>query len=288
MRRRAARWPLGSCVLAAVLLVACDAQAPWRDDFASGAVRDPARWCERYHHAHATSGGILLQRSEHGSDACTSGGGRSCSAAGCDACDCEPPCSPCAKVGDPQGNAVLMTTFDAVGTEREATARFTIERQLPVDGHVGLYVAIHPHCHTTVQGLLVADAPGEFHLNVAVINQFIGGRGPGTDLCRIDPVLEISPPLAERIALEEGRSYEWRLTATLSGRERIDVASEVRDAAGERLASARHVFEVPGAWRWFGVAGAAARYAFGAQYTLAPSPAGGDPALRLSSFSARP
>jgi hypothetical protein len=287
VRQRAARRALKSVALVA-LLVACDRPAPWRDDFAGGAGGDPTRWCERYHHAHVTIGGIRVERSERSDDACTSGGGRSCRDAGCDACLCDPPCSPCAKVADPQGNAVLMTSSDAVGTEREATARFTIERQLPVDAHVGLYVAIHPHCHTTVQGLLVADAPGEFHLNVAASNQFIGGRGPANDLCRVDPVADISAALAERIALEEGRSYAWRLTAALAERERIDVTTELRDATGRRLASARHVFRVPGAWRWFGVAGGAARYAFGAQYTLAPSPSGGDPALLLESFSARP
>lgn len=287
MRLRAARPALASVVLAA-MLVACDRPASWRDDFAGGAGDAAARWCERYHHGHSSEAGILLQRSEGAARACRSGSGRSCVAAGCDPCGCEPPCSPCAKVADPSGNAVVMTAFDAVGSERAATARFTIVRQLPTQAHVGLYVAIHPHCHTTVQGLLVADAPGEFHLNVAAINQFIGGEGQANDLCRVDPFMEISPPLVERIALEEGRSYEWRLTAALSASERIDVISELRDAADRRLASARHVFHVQGAWRWFGVAGAAARYAFGAQYTLAPSPSGGEPALLLESFAARP
>jgi hypothetical protein len=101
-------------------------------------------------------------------------------------------------------------------------------------------------------------------------------------------VHEISAPLATGIPLLEGRTYTWQLSAELLDAERIDVTTEVRDAADVSLAVARHQFRVRGAARWFGVAGRAARYAFGAQLTLADSPSGGEPALFLESFTARP
>jgi len=277
-------------VALAGLVAGCERTSTWTDHFQTSPFAGAdARWCERYHHAHFSGGEISFVRSERSADACTADDGRSCVEPGCDPCGCEPPCSPCSKVGDRQGNAIAMTTFDAVGDRRVATARFRIERQLPVQAHVGIYVALHPHCHTTVQGLLVADGPGDFHLNVAAFNEFIGGDATLNAACRADTFSEISPPLATRIALVEGRVYTWELSATLVDAQRIEVATAVRDADDDRtLATARHAFTVPGAARWFGVAGGAARYGFGAEYTLAASPSGGEPEIRLTSFTARP
>lgn len=284
------RRALRIAVVLAGVLAGCERAASWTDRFEtdpfSGAE---ARWCERYHHAHlADGGGISFVRSERSSDACTADGGRSCVVPGCDPCGCEPPCSPCAKVGDAKGNAIVMTTHDALGDRRVASARFTIVRQMPPEAHVGIYVALHPHCHTTVQGLLVADRPGEFHLNVAAFNEFIGGDPAQYESCRSDPFAEISPPLAAGLRLDEGRTYEWELSAALVDARRIDVASVLRDENGGTIATATHTFDVAGASRWFGVAGGAARYGFGAEYTRAASPSGGEPELLLTSFTARP
>ena len=136
------------------------------------------RWCERYHHAHWVGGAVRFTRSAPLFRECTQGdedASRSCDEDGCAPCGC---CtgSPCAKVGDPNGNAVLMTARDDVGPRRSITVHFALEHRLrPVSSHLGLYAALHPHCHTTVQALLVPDGPGTYHLNLAVLNQYIGG-----------------------------------------------------------------------------------------------------------------
>lgn len=300
-RRRARATPSRLARTAAALgllaaLGAChdDHRGPLRERFATSPFAASApRWCERYHHAHFAAPGVRFTRSGPASAAeCDAGvaAGRalSCAMAGCDACDCTPPCSPCAKAGDPNGNAVLMTTSDAPGTRRVAIATFTIEGRMPAGSHVGLYVALHPHCHTTVQGLLVADAPGRFHLNVAAIDQAIGGKPSLSAGCGVEPFGDVSPPLATDIALREGERYRWRLAASLDGDGRITVATRVSPARGGRSSGGRYRFTPPRAARWFGAAGGASRYGFGAQFTRAASPSGGEPALRLLEFVARP
>jgi len=276
------------------LLVTCDGADHLRERFATTPfAADAPRWCERYHHAHFDAGSIRLTRSDTASaDECALGeeAGRalSCTSPGCDPCGCAPPCSPCAKAADVNGNAVLMTTSDAPGARRVAVATFVIERAMPAGSHIGLYVALHPHCHTTVQGLLVADGAGEFHLNVAALNEYIGGDSTLYAACREDPFSAISPPLAERIVLREGARYRWRLAARLEPNGHVRVSSTVRPVGGGSVRAGRYVFSPANAARWFGAAGGAARYAFGAQFSRAPSPSGGDPVLRLLEFAARP
>jgi len=169
------------CVLAAMLLGVpgnASAASLRRDGFATSPFEATSpRWCERYHHAHYVDGMVRFTRSSDAAAECSrgevAGEARSCSGIGCDPCGREG--SPCAKIGDPNGNAVLETTRDEPGSERIIVAEFEVERQLPLDGtHIGIYVALHEHCHTTVQGLLVPDRPGVYHLNLAAFNQFIG------------------------------------------------------------------------------------------------------------------
>jgi hypothetical protein len=258
------------------------------DDFATSPF-DPRhpRWCERYHHGHWEEGVVRLFPS--GPSECEVGpvrAYRSCEEKGCSACDAAGG-SPCAKAGDPRGNAVIQTVSDQLGTERVATAIFTIERALPVGGsHLGLYVAFHPHCHGTVQSILVPDGPGVYHLNVAMFNEYIGGDRAAYRSCLRDPVASISPPLAESIELAEGRRYRWTLRASLESAARIVTSSELWDDTGTSLAHAGYVLTGPGLGAWFGAAGGASRFAFGAQFSRTPSPSGGSPALRLLEFRA--
>ncbi len=255
---------------------------------------DPAapRWCERYHHGHFADGAVRFHRSAASPDECASGRAErsslSCATAGCEPCGSGVG-SPCAKVGDPWGNAVIMTTADHVGTRRSVAARFEIERQLPVgEAHLGLYAALHPHCHMTVQAMLVPDRPAVYHLNLAAINEEIGGDAEVYRECRRNVVHAISPPLAAGIKLDEGEVYFWTLRVHLDSRQDIVASTSIGDIGGRVLASSRHVFTgAPAAAAWLGVAGQAARYAFGAQLSLAPSPSGGEPSVLLLDFAGR-
>ena len=242
------------------------------------------RWCERYHHAHWVGGAVRLTRSRPEASECGVAGdraARSCREPGCDACGTAG--SPCAKVGDPLGNAVIETVRDDPGIRRTVTARFAIERPLPLaESHLAVYAALHPHCHTTVQAILVPDRPGAYHLNVAAFNQFIGGDRRRYRVCLDHPMHEISPPLARDVVLAEGRPYVWTLTTELDRTGRLVASSTVVDDAGARLASGRYTFTAGDVRGWFGVAGAAARYGFGAQLGRDPA----DPALRLLRFDA--
>lgn len=246
---------------------------------------DPAapRWCERYHHGHWGSRSIRLTPSRPATSECEAGGKRrrlSCTEPGCDACGRRAK-SPCAKVGDPRGNAVVQTVDDHPGSRRAVAARFRIERQLPLaDSHLAMYVALHPHCHTTAQALLVPDRPGTYHLNVAAFNQFIGGDRALYRACLADPMSEMSAPLATDIQLDVGASYEWTLWAELDANGHIVATSAVSDANGTVLGTGHYTFGTATATSWFGVAGAAARFGFGAQLGGAP----GAPAVRLLRF----
>lgn len=246
---------------------------------------DPAtpRWCERYHHGHWVARSIRLTRSRPVRSECAAGGKRtrlSCAEPGCDGCGYGTE-SPCAKVGDPRGNAVVQTVRDHTGLRRSVAARFRIEGQLPLAGsHLALYVALHPHCHTTAQAILVPDRPGTYHLNVAAFNQFIGGDRGRYRGCLADPMSEISAPIASDIRLDVGVSYEWVLWAELDASGHIVATSAVSDEDGTVLGTGHYTFRSAEATSWFGVAGAAARYGFGAQFGSAP----GAPAVRLLRF----
>ena len=253
------------------------------------APRTP-RWCERYHHGHWDGSVVRLKASSTDASECAAGEGPlaslSCAEDGCGPCGC---CtgSPCSKIGEPQGNAVIQTTADVPGSRRSTTATFAIERQLPVGGtHLGLYAALHPHCHTTVQAILVPDRPGVFHLNVAAFNQFIGGDSAIYRSCLENPLAAISPPLASEIALGEGHTYRWTLEAHLDPAQHVVASTSIEDASGLRLGSGSHTFTEATAGDWFGVAGRGARYAFGAQLSTAASPSGGSPAVLLLDFAA--
>jgi hypothetical protein len=174
---------------------------------------------------------------------------------------------------------------DDPGTRRTVTARFRIERQLPLaDSHLAVYAALHPHCHTTAQAILVPDRPGVYHLNVAAFNAFIGGDRERYRVCLGNPMNEISAPLATDIVLGEGASYAWTLATELDARGHIVATSTVAAEDGTILGVGHHVFTSTVATSWFGVAGAAARYGFGAQFGTGPSPSGGEPALLLLGF----
>jgi hypothetical protein len=241
------------------------------------------RWCERYHHGHWIGASLRLTRSRRVVSECAAGGRQtslSCTDPGCDSC-AKRARSPCAKVGDRRGNAVVQTARDHPGRRRAVTALFRIERQLGLgDSHLALYAALHPHCHTTAQAILVPDRPGRYHLNVAAFNQFIGGNRRRYRICLTDPMNEISPPLASEIRLDEDVPYEWTLWAELDANGRIVATSTVTDEAGNVLGTGHHGFRSATATSWFGVAEAAARYGFGAQFGSAP----GRPAVRLLRF----
>jgi hypothetical protein len=241
------------------------------------------RWCERYHHGHWMSeGGIRFERSGAAASECEAGGpgtSLSCHEPGCDPCGHVG--SPCAKIGDPLGNAVVQTATDDPGVRRSVTARFRIERQLPIgESHLALYAALHPHCHTTAQAILVPDRPGVFHLNVAAFNEFIGGDRRRQRVCLTEPMHEISPPLAVDLRLDEGVRYAWTLTAELDARGHLVAVSTVADQRGNVLGSGRYTFVSAPAVSWFGALGAAARYGFGAQLGAGA----GDPAVMLLEF----
>jgi hypothetical protein len=248
-------------------------------------------WCERYHHAHWVGGAIRFTRSARLFHECTPQGdgdsARSCDEAGCSPCGC---CagSPCAKVGDANGNAILMTARDEVGPRRSITVRFALEHRLQlVSSHLGLYAALHPHCHTTVQALLVPDGPDAYHLNLAVLNQYIGGDRARYRACVEHPFAEISPALVGDIRLKEAESYRWTLAVEPAGGD-IAVTSLVETAAGTRLAQAEYRFTVPGVWSWLGIADGASRYAFGVQFGPLPNTgAGADPEPSVVLFDVR-
>jgi hypothetical protein len=258
-----------------------------RDAFATSPFEAASpRWCERYHHAHYTDGVVRFTRSSDAPPECSRGEAtreaHSCTEIGCGACARDG--SPCAKIGDPNGNAILETARDEPGSKRSIIAEFEVERQLPVGGtHIGIYVALHAHCHTTVQGLLVPDRPGVYHLNLAAFNQYIGGDEDAYRRCREKPLAEISPPLAEEIEIPEGRRTTWTLQARLDAAGHVIASSAVRDSGGVLLGAGRHTFAQAVATSWFGVAGGASRYAFGAQLGTGPSPSGGEPAVLLRS-----
>ena len=190
-------------------------------------------------------------------------------------------------MGDPLGNAVIQTTADHPGNHRVVTARFRIDRQLPAgESHLALYAALHPHCHTTAQAILVPDRPGVFHLNVAAFNQFIGGDAAVYPECTSDPLATISPLLARDVPLAEGREYRWTLAARLDASGTLVMASKVIAGDGAILASGRYTIAPEGIARWFGVAGKAARFGFGAQFSRQPSPSGGEPVLSLLAIRA--
>jgi hypothetical protein len=252
--------------------------------------RNP-RWCERYHHGHYRGHAVRLTPSRATDAACTAGEGAgsssSCVDPGCDACAARAP-SPCAKVGDPHGNAVIQTVRDYVGTRRAVTAQFLIERQLPVgESHVAIYAAMHPHCHSTVQAILVPDGVGMYHLNVAVMQHYIGGNRVLYRRCLSDPVERISPPIADHLALVEGHAYRWTLVTVLREDGELVVSSNLETSDGVQLGSGRYRFSDVAVRSWFGVAGGAARYAFGAQFSAADSPSGGAPSVLLLSFDGR-
>lgn len=247
-------------------------------------------WCERYHHAHWVGGAIRFTRSAPLFHECTLEGdekSRSCDEAGCSPCGC---CagSPCAKVGDPHGNAVLMTARDEVGPRRSISARFAVEQRLqPVSSHLGLYAALHPHCHTTVQALLVPDGPATYHLNLAVLNEYIGGDRARYRACLEHPFSEISPALVGDIRLNAAEAYRWTLAVEPAGDE-IAVTSSVETADGNLLAQAEYRFTVPGVRAWLGVAGGAARYGFGVQFgPLASTGTGASPEPSVVLFDVR-
>jgi hypothetical protein len=72
------------------------------------------------------------------------------------------------------------------------------------------------------------------------------------------------------------------LTTALDRDGHLVAASVVTDAHGRVLGSGRHTFRSAVATSWFGVAGAAARYGFGAQFGAGA----GDPAVLLLRFDA--
>ena len=265
----------------------------FRDRFAvSPFEASKPRWCERYHHAHWTAGAIHFRPSGRAAAECTASDGPlsslSCNDPGCDPCSAKSG-SRCSKIGDPRGNAILQTARDAPGQRRSIRATFVIERQLPIGGsHLGLYVAIHPRCHTTLQAILVPDRPGVYHLNVAAFNQPIGDGGELDPSCREHPLEAISPPLADEIALHEGQRYVWTMDGSLDASGHLVASSRIADAGGKVLATGHHVFTEAPAAAWFGVPQRAARYAFGAQFSAAPSPSGGVPSLLLVDVMASP
>jgi hypothetical protein len=282
---------ISTAPLALLLFATAGVAGPGFDDTFTTTPFDAAapRWCERYHHGHYVGGAVRFSRSSASGPECRAGGegtSLSCREEGCDPCAC---CagSPCSKVGDPQGNAVIQTAGDHLGVRRSVTAKFQIERQLPVGGaHIGIYVALHPHCHTTVEGLLVPDRPGVYHLNLAASNQYIGGAPGKYRECRENSFAAISQPLASEIALGAGEVYTWRLDARLDAESYVVASSVVQGASGATLASGEYRFTDARADSWFGRAGKGARYAFGAQLAQAASPSGGEPSLLLLEFHA--
>lgn len=247
------------------------------------------RWCERYHHGHWTGHAIRFTASKSDHAECRlgtdDGSGLGCREAGCDPCDC---CrgSPCSKIGDPLGNAVIMTTADFPGTRRTIRARFRIERQLPVgDAHLALYAALHPHCHTTIQAILVPDAPGVFHLNLAAFNAFIGGDRETYGTCTTDRLEHVSTPRGGDFTLDENVDYVWTL-ATVGTGDAVAMRSKVATATGRVVASGRDEILADGIAHWHGTTDGAARFAFGAQFSRAPSPSGGAATLVLVEIGA--
>jgi hypothetical protein len=245
-------------------------EARVREDFATTPF-DPAaaRWCERYHHAHFRDGAIRFEPSTPDASQCDAGRREhtalSCEEAGCGPCSSDGP-SPCSKLGDRRGNAVLLTAVDQVGTRRSVTAWFRIERPLVApETHLGLYAALHPHCHTTTQAILVPDGGDRFHLNLAVFNQFIGGDEERHAVCRRHPHAEITSPLDAEIVLRPGVDYRWVLRTELDARGGIVAETTVTDARGFLLGAGRRGFPEARAEGWFGRPGEAARFAFGGQ-----------------------
>jgi hypothetical protein len=253
------------------------------DDFATTPFAPGApRWCERYHHAHFTGGAVRFLPSMSAASECDAGLGAraalSCADDGCAPCSANGP-SPCAKIGDRLGNAVLMTAADRVGARRRIAVRFRIERPLLApETHLALYAALHPHCHTTSQAILVPDGDDRFHLNLAVFNQFIGGDEERYFACRRHPHAEVSPPLADGIVVRTGAEYRWVLRSELDERGGLVLETSISDARGRLLAAGRRHFADAQAWEWFGRARAAARFGFGGQLG---DPAGEDEVAAL-------
>lgn len=286
--RRALRRPRFAASLASGLCVSVVCLAPidgpparaadrLRDDFATTPFAPEApRWCERYHHAHFVDGGIRFEPSTTHPAECDAGvdahAALSCVADGCGPCSADA-LSPCAKIGDRFGNAVLMTTRDRVGPRRSITVRFRIDRPLVAPRtHLGLYAALHPHCHSTVQAILVPDGNERFHLNLAVFNEFIGGDAERYAACRRNSYAEISAPLAHGIVLRTGEDHRWVLRSELDADGGVALETAVSDAHGRLLGAGRRRFPAARAKEWLGEPGAAARFAFGGQL----GDAGGD------------
>lgn len=154
-------WVRAVAVILGVVLSGTSAHGvTFSDSFSTNPY--PSRWCERVHHAHWDSSGGLLSGTN----------GTSCSPSANSCTSTTPFCFQCALDGSfglcAAGNyngflAITKTSYS--GNNRTASAHFAMQSPAFTKDpgisaeHAAVFLAVHPHCHTGVQGMVASSSP---------------------------------------------------------------------------------------------------------------------------------
>lgn len=139
----------------------------FNDNFSTNPFNN--KWCERVHHAHWDVANLLLSGANGTSCSPTA---NSCVSAGCTQSQCVTDGSFGECSSSNFGGFLAITVASRAGNDRTASAHFAMQSAFtgpPVDPddsneHAAVFPAVHPNCHTGVQGIVASNfpSPGQY------------------------------------------------------------------------------------------------------------------------------